>query len=114
MERSWTIGQGGGTGQDEAAGATVQSRRRITGVAFGSVGYAKVVETGCGNVREDITMEWISMKEQRPPMNEVVLIFEQDYSGAGGIYKVNTKYLRITDRVTHWMPLPPPPKEEQD
>lgn len=67
-------------------------------------------------------MEWISVKDKMPRINEVVLVYDKF------IEDVSTGYISeflgdrvvwiidygqsISDEVTHWMPLPEPPKEE--
>ena len=57
--------------------------------------------------------EWISVKDRLPKPFESVLVFRDgkisiDYSEENGwfAYDFNGK------RVTHWMPLPEPPKED--
>ena len=71
--------------------------------------------------------EWISVKERLPEEDRQVLIscknkamfvaaFQQMYFSGEIVWHVsgplgaNRKV--ATDRVTHWMPLPPPPGEE--
>lgn len=60
--------------------------------------------------------KWIPVTEQLPKNFERVLvcreggIVEQGYRDVNGWWKV---YGTRTKRVTHWMPLPEPPKEEE-
>ena len=63
--------------------------------------------------------EWISVKEKLPKDYEDVVIIMRD--GASSWYRVAYREYggwsfgggrRVNDEVTHWMPLPEPPKEE--
>jgi hypothetical protein len=72
-------------------------------------------------LRGDI-MEWISVNKKMPPLNERVIALESDESDFyGDIYKLfthdnNGEITWYDDEgysygcVTHWMPLPKPPK----
>jgi hypothetical protein len=63
-------------------------------------------------------MKWIPVSERYPPVGESVLI-----TGAGNIghaRRINFEWVivasndKASDRsVTHWMPLPEPPKEQE-
>ena len=58
--------------------------------------------------------EWISVEERLPPKNEMVLIFcggarELDWICSTGLW-----YDHDYTLVTHWMPLPEPPKMKGD
>ena len=61
--------------------------------------------------------KWISVKERLPEVGEDVLaylgkgIFETCWALKDGFWETRDSYLD-TDAVTHWMPLPKPPKEE--
>ena len=60
-------------------------------------------------------MEWISVKDRLPERMQPVIVcrdngkVEQGYRDVGDWWKV---YGTRTKNVTHWMPLPEPPKEE--
>ena len=67
--------------------------------------------------------EWISVKDRLPEDNERVLVYHDDGMIRFGINKggfadvVSTAYLQnhhstCFSKVTHWMPLPQPPKGE--
>ena len=68
-------------------------------------------------------VKWISVKERLPEDNERVLVYHDDGMIRFGINKggfadvVSSLYLKHNHRtcfskVTHWMPLPEPPKGE--
>lgn len=63
-------------------------------------------------------MEWISMKDQRPPKDGRFLIYSLEGVSVGTYLKdYNNGDIFIypsyqpCNLVTHWMPLPPSPKE---
>ena len=59
-------------------------------------------------------MEWISVKDRLPERMQLVIVcrkggkVEQGYRDVGDWWKV---YGTRTKYITHWMPLPEPPKE---
>ena len=62
---------------------------------------------------------WISVKDRLPEGGKCVLVYSQDGGVAEGKYNARFKEWvqfrwSVTDlkNVTHWMPLPEPPKEE--
>lgn len=68
-------------------------------------------------------MKWISLKEKYPPKNSCVLVYEGAFIGhmmdvfyynGGGIWEDSYGHCQTTEGegVTHWMPLPKPPKED--
>jgi len=63
-------------------------------------------------------MEWISVKEKLPEDNERVLIFENRYNNQyTALYYKERNWFIVKDYmpaedVSHWMPLPKPPKED--
>ena len=61
--------------------------------------------------------EWISVEERLPEVGEKVLVYSksEDFYGIGQYSKYLKKFcvMRIDgENVTHWMPLPQPPKGE--
>ncbi len=67
-------------------------------------------------------MEWISVKDRLPELNIKILTWNKERRAViQAIYLgENTKARKwacmggYTGKITHWMPLPGPPKEEQD
>ena len=66
-------------------------------------------------------MEWISIKDKLPEYYTDVVVIERNgdaswymvaYLAIGGIWAL-AGGRRIIGVVTHWMPLPEPPKEEE-
>lgn len=60
--------------------------------------------------------EWISVKDNLPKKNQPVLCFykfepESPNVIADNIYMGGGLFMSETSKVTHWMPLPKPPKE---
>ena len=67
-------------------------------------------------------MEWISVKDKMPRINEVVLVYDKfiedvsigyisEFLGYRVVWIIDYGQ-SVSDEVTHWMPLPEPPKEE--
>ena len=62
--------------------------------------------------------EWISVKDRLPEDNEVVVIvdengyFDVGYMAIWGGQVQWCSHLLYDPKVTHWMPIPEPPKEE--
>lgn len=63
--------------------------------------------------------EWISVKDGLPQINTAVLVYIDEYGICIDFYTVdynNPKkpfFAYRGNRVTHWMPLPEPPKEAE-
>ena len=63
-----------------------------------------------------MNMEWISVKDQMPEQFRPVIVYrdgnkvEQGYWDGTGYWK---GYATWTKHVTHWMPMPEPPKGEE-
>ena len=65
--------------------------------------------------------EWISTEEKLPDIGRRVLLCAGEFIGEGFRRDKGDKYLRdgmpleerIDHAVTHWMPLPQPPKEDE-
>ena len=70
---------------------------------------------------EPVNGNWISVKDRLPPYGERVLVVNEAYEAERGYTKYNCgvtvrdPHLDFTfwgHKVTHWMPLPEPPKGE--
>ena len=68
--------------------------------------------------------QWISVKDSLPPPRRLVMYFHELHGPSVGHYSpdypkpgyqwISEKWGdNKTDRITHWMPLPQPPKEEE-
>lgn len=66
-------------------------------------------------------MEWISVKDRMPSMKDIVLVYDtffedvsigyiSEFLGERTIWIIDYGE-SVSDTVTHWMPLPEPPKE---
>ena len=69
--------------------------------------------------------EWISVKDKLPELHEEVLVCNEEYGlselGFATVAVLDgTDWIETWDRrteihyITHWMPLPEPPKEEEE
>lgn len=64
-------------------------------------------------------MEWISVKNELPKKMEYVLLYDSKYHVTHiGARVDNGYYISLTMdqsriNITHWMPLPEPPKEDE-
>ena len=60
-------------------------------------------------------MEWISVKDELPAIGEPVLVFDDASDMMFGFMSSDGYWLEtgseLPCNVTHWMPLPKPPKE---
>nr|DAE22754.1 MAG TPA: Protein of unknown function (DUF551) [Siphoviridae sp. ct2hZ16] len=65
--------------------------------------------------------EWISVKDRLPEVRRIVLAYDAQTNdinfafrerGSGNFVDCNSDYYLNT--ITHWMPLPKPPKETND
>ena len=71
-------------------------------------------------IKKQATQEWISVKDRLPEPWKQVLIYSQYdfcevalYIGIPGKWRVTWNHDMLdADSVTHWMPLPQPPKGE--
>lgn len=62
--------------------------------------------------------EWISVKDRLPQAKEMVLAYEAAFDSMSMAFRlpnteefINVGDYYTLDAVTHWMPLPKPPKE---
>ena len=59
-----------------------------------------------------VPMKWISVKDQLPPINTLVLTFDGEFIGIEErLHTGRDDDWSQSYSVTHWMPLPEPPKE---
>ena len=64
-----------------------------------------------------VEVKWISVKDELPKEKERVLVFLKNSGHAKGYTRIDTdrlikgNWIRWGNCVTHWMPLPEPPKE---
>lgn len=58
--------------------------------------------------------EWISVDEKLPEIDSYVIVYQNKkiFSSTNERIVQYTKYGFDVGKVTHWIPLPPPPKEE--
>ena len=61
--------------------------------------------------------KWISVEDELPPVGEKVLACANNvrlmaFIDCGDVWHRDTITFRLPGTVTHWMPLPEPPKEE--
>ena len=56
--------------------------------------------------------KWISVKDRLPKPNENVLVYCKEYGIYVDIHMSGGIFGYSMDSVTHWMPLPEPPKED--
>lgn len=57
--------------------------------------------------------EWISVEEALPPGNILVLAMSQTISNVFNVYNVMALDEFQESDITHWMPLPQPPKTQE-
>ena len=67
--------------------------------------------------RDQKRNEWVSVSEIVPEVNEIVLawdggVFVAEHTGDGRFFTHDRDYEAITS-VTHWRPLPEPPRESE-
>ena len=77
--------------------------------------YGKAWTLGYDAGRDENRPRWIPVSERLPEIRKVVLITDGIDVGTGWMNqgRWNTSFADIQrDAVTHWMPLPQPPKEE--
>ena len=88
------------------------------------VEYRKALSMAVAALREQEERRWIPVKERLPENIGLYLVIETHWlDGSPGIkiakwntidwFTADRKSKEITPRVTHWMPLPEPPKEEE-
>lgn len=64
-----------------------------------------------------MNMEWISVKDRMPEKHVMVILANSDRVAPGYLEQFGLFFVvlggndRILGQATHWMPLPPPPKE---
>ena len=68
----------------------------------------------CDNYQKDVP-RWISVKDKLPQVAEWVLAMSDDYILPVEVFRGDSCWMDVLMHevsVTHWMPLPEPPKEE--
>ena len=69
-------------------------------------------EDGTGGMETEYApMKWISVKDRLPEPNQKVLAYRADSKGTYEEYRLCFGWA-LKGAITHWMPLPEPPKEE--
>lgn len=67
--------------------------------------------------KTNVVMEWIKVSERLPELGERVLVCEKDFGVQVGHLDIKVKWqfsyssFPSVIKITHWMPLPNPPKE---
>jgi len=100
--------------QEHAHAAPEEAEARIQELQDQLADADKVMPDTCEHILDMSKMMdvngWISVKDRLPELGTVVLV-------AKDIGSVNTTYFGVNgfrdESVTHWMPLPEPPKEEK-
>ena len=81
-------------------------------------GYEAGYKDGYENGFEDGLPKWISVSKRLPKYNTFVIVFAEGIVGEAVLDDADYWYWAGTDeyaseiKVTHWMPLPEPPKED--
>ena len=63
-------------------------------------------------------MEWISVEERLPDDEQAILVYtgknkpKRWWHTTSTIFRHGKFHVSLKDNVTHWMPIPEPPKEE--
>lgn len=81
-----------------------------------NVKYKQAIDLAFDALREQEQREWISVEERLPEDYERVLVYLDENIGVvlhtdTDRITQNKKWVRWPGNVTHWMPLPMPPKE---
>lgn len=59
-------------------------------------------------------MEWISVKDKLPNENKIEVLVYVEYIGVEVNYCLDGIFVsQYAHQITHWMPLPKPPKDTQ-
>ena len=86
------------------------------GICYDSA-LAKVIEDAYMTLKNGVTVqEWISVKDRLPKKSGEYLAYCGEYDGICVLYlevlKTKSKWRTKWKEVTHWMPIPQPPKGE--
>ena len=100
--------------QEHAHAALEEAEAKIQELQDQLADADKVMPDTCDHILDMSKMVdvngWVSVKDRLPELGTVVLV-------AKDIGSVNTTYFGVNgfrdESVTHWMPLPEPPKEEE-
>ena len=58
--------------------------------------------------------EWISVQDKLPEEDSLILAYMEGFGGVKrvDVIRFDPRYSTVSRTVTHWMPLPKPPKED--
>lgn len=58
-------------------------------------------------------MKWIRVKDELPKMYQNIIVFGPNIADCVNLLTTMQYFGSLSSAITHWMPLPEPPKSEQ-